>query len=242
MLKTLIVAEDYSEMVFLQTLLKKLGFDVDSIRNERALNEALITFNPHVILVSLKSKSKGGGLIEKLARIKRRQGWPKIVHIRSESGELDESLKSFPFDGALDKPVQPVALIRLLSKVGNLDEGVMLDKYQKFQSAAAAGETNERASNYRQGGPESIMVRGGQGALGVDGGESSPSESGARADRAREFLKRNLSELPPPVGVSRARIQEEVRKGKEKPMSQDEEGLLAQKRDFFVRMIKKETS
>src|SRR5580700_5245585 len=77
MLRVLLVLEDYGELVFLQILLSKLGFDVGTVKNPKAMQDSMAKLNPDVVFLTAKGKRVNG--TELSAQIKRVQGRPKIV-------------------------------------------------------------------------------------------------------------------------------------------------------------------
>ena len=79
MLRVLLVLEDYGELVFLQILLSKLGFDVGTLKNPKAMQDSLAKLNPDVVLMTARGKRVNG--TELSAHIKKIQGRPKIVFL-----------------------------------------------------------------------------------------------------------------------------------------------------------------
>ncbi|HRO68711.1 MAG TPA: hypothetical protein PL182_14150, partial [Pseudobdellovibrionaceae bacterium] len=48
--KVLLAYEDYSEMLTIQSVLKKVGFDVLTTSSEFSLSEQVLSFNPEIII------------------------------------------------------------------------------------------------------------------------------------------------------------------------------------------------
>ena len=102
MLRVLLVLEDYGELMFLQTVLKKIGFDVDSIQNPRMFADSMLSLNPDVLVMTAYGKRIRG--VEMVAGIKKNRGLPKIILIRSATLSKD-IYKELDVDVWLDSPV-----------------------------------------------------------------------------------------------------------------------------------------
>ena len=70
MRKILLVIEDYHERTYLQTMLKKIGWDVIGLSTELGLSEQILTFRPDAIFASQAIRRIQG--IELLKNIKKR--------------------------------------------------------------------------------------------------------------------------------------------------------------------------
>ena len=128
--RVLLVIDDYSELVYLETLLKKVGFDVDGIQNNRKFDEKRLTLNPEVVIASAKGKNVNGlSLVEKM---KRRGGKPKnILIVPQVLAEKLKGLKLKNVDGTLHAPVQPEPLLTLLADLTGNDAAQLLEKYER---------------------------------------------------------------------------------------------------------------
>src|SRR5688572_17247096 len=94
MLRVLVAVEDYSEMLYLQTLLKKIGFDVEGVQNERSFEDTRLSLNPEIILISATGKKLKG--IEFAANIRKIRGFPKIVLLFGPQGSSKLSIDEIP--------------------------------------------------------------------------------------------------------------------------------------------------
>ena len=128
--RVLLVIDDYSELVYLETLLKKVGFDVDGIQNNRKFDEKRLTLNPEVVIASAKGKNVNGlSLVEKM---KRRGGKPRnILIIPQILADKLKGLKLKNVDGTLNAPVQPEPLLTLLADLTGQDATQLLEKYER---------------------------------------------------------------------------------------------------------------
>lgn len=142
MLRTLLVLDDYGEMVFLQTLLKKLGFDVEGIQNLRSLDDTLLSFNPDMLIATAKGKRING--IEMAEKIKKPRGTPKIVLLVPEV-TLDKypQLGLANVDGFACTPIKAPEFLRTISELAGLKTEALLEKYSKIK-AGKIGPEEER--------------------------------------------------------------------------------------------------
>lgn len=133
MLRVLLVIDDYSELLFLQTLLKKLGFDVDGIQSERSFEETYLTLNPEMLIATAKGKRVNGlSLVE---NIRRTRGSPKTLLLAPSP--LLERLRVLQLpnvDLVVESPVGTVALLRKISQLGGLDETALIEKYRRLKA------------------------------------------------------------------------------------------------------------
>jgi DNA-binding response OmpR family regulator len=61
--------EDYNEMVFVETILKKIGFDCTGVQNDNNLADKILSFSPHLIIGDgMGRKINGIGLSQKIKK------------------------------------------------------------------------------------------------------------------------------------------------------------------------------
>lgn len=133
MLRILLVIDDYGEMVYLQTLLKKIGFDVDSVQSQRTFSSKNLGFNPQIIIATADGRRVNG--IEIAQNLRKRQGFPKILLIGppTQLHELDaKNIKEV--DGVLESPVNIQSLLEVIAKLGQIDHNSLLDKYSRMRA------------------------------------------------------------------------------------------------------------
>jgi len=128
MLRVLMVLEDYGELMFLQTVLKKLGFDVDSIQNPRGFNDHVISMNPDVLVMTALGKKVNG--IHLSADLRRVRGQPKVILLRSPGQEMAPEAMA---DGWLESPVPAVTLLGSIADVCGLNKQGLTEKFQKLR-------------------------------------------------------------------------------------------------------------
>lgn len=133
MLRTLLVVDDYTELLFLQTLLKKLGFDVDGIQNERSFEEAFLALNPDIVIATAKGKKVDG--LQMAENLRKVRGLPKVIMLAS--GPMLDRLQTLNIpsvDGILESPVSAMRLLGMMAKHGGLDQAHLLEKYRKLKA------------------------------------------------------------------------------------------------------------
>src|SRR5690349_13572803 len=106
MRKVLVAVEDYSELVFLETLFKKVGLDVEGVQNDVAIPEKILGFSPDLIILS--SYGTRVNPVRLLPKVKRKGGFPRIIILYQKARPgTEKDLKSFAVDAMLDSPVHP---------------------------------------------------------------------------------------------------------------------------------------
>lgn len=141
MVRVLLLLEDYNELLFTETILKKVGFDVESSKNHLNLVEILLGFNPEVLVVP--GNGRRIHLAEVLQQVRKQRRQPEIFVI----GENELVLQDGAIAKVLTHPLNPKELLTSLAEHSGLDSESLLDKYKRaqaetretvqFQSAAA---------------------------------------------------------------------------------------------------------
>ncbi|MBX2989056.1 MAG: hypothetical protein KF802_14295 [Bdellovibrionaceae bacterium] len=139
MSKVLLVYEDYSEMTHIESVLKKVGFDVLSISNEFTLAQQVLAFNPDIIVgygKGPKVSTVGVG-----RRIKEMPRWlGKAVLIFPGGVKPDPmDLARIRMDMALEAPLE---INRLLQVLANLTDQNPTDLIERMMKAVAQETQN----------------------------------------------------------------------------------------------------
>jgi len=139
MLRVFLIIDDYNELMYLQTLLKKVGFDVEGLQNQKKYADLSLGFNPQIVVVTARGKKVDG--LQLAPSIQKRHGWPKIIALKSN----DQLFKANEFEDAgvdqvLETPINPKKLIMAIAAIGNLDEVALLDKYVKIKGTVPGPE------------------------------------------------------------------------------------------------------
>ncbi|MCB0365408.1 MAG: hypothetical protein H6624_00650 [Bdellovibrionaceae bacterium] len=142
MLRVLLAIDDYGEMVYLQTLMKKLGFDVDGVQSQRAFAGKQLGFNPQVVLATANGRRVNG--IELAESTRRPQGIPQFILLihPQQRDEIDfENLKNV--DGHLESPVNVQKLLEIIANVGGVDAAALMEKYNRMKASLQPDEEGD---------------------------------------------------------------------------------------------------
>jgi hypothetical protein len=161
--KILLVYEDYSDLMTVETALKKVGFDVIGLTSEYTIADKILEFNPELVVGSGKGgKVTSLGVGKRLKEMGRWQG--KVVLLFPASFKPSpQDLIKLRVDMILESPVAPNRLIQVLAKLLGHDEAMLLDRLgaKVAPGEAPAGAAAPAASG--KGGAaenDSIVVRG----------------------------------------------------------------------------------
>lgn len=129
--KVLLCYEDFSEVMALQPILKKVGFDVASISTEFSITDQLLTFNPDVVIASGKGGKVSTASVGK--RLKDNPRWTgKVVLIFPKGTKPDpSSLLKIRMDVALEAPVEMTRLIMVLAHMTGQSSQTLIERVLK---------------------------------------------------------------------------------------------------------------
>jgi chemotaxis response regulator CheB len=221
MLRILMVLEDYGELMFLQTVLKKMGFDVDAIQNPRSFNDSVLRMNPDVLVMTAHGKKING--IELAKGIKRVRGIPHVILIAAIGGVKNDDQMVW-----LDSPVGAMDLLNTIADVGNLDKAGLADKFSKLHLQEGVSEARILRLNENQ--PEEDMLKGSDSPGNFDTFQSTSITPEERKKRYKKFLS---EERPPQIGFGVKEVQEHI-KSLRKDESEEELAELERERKAFV--------
>lgn len=137
--KILLVYEDYTELMTLETAFKKVGFDVIGLSNEYLVGDQIVGFNPDLVVVSGKGgKVNSLGVGKKLKEMPRWQG--KTVLIFTSKPQPQDLLK-IRVDMVLEAPVPAQRLLQVVAKLLEKDESLLSERFGR-----AVSESEEEAT------------------------------------------------------------------------------------------------
>ncbi len=134
MKRILLLNEDYNEQLFLDTFLKKMGFDTLHVRNDISIPEIVLTFKPDAVLVTGEgTRIRGIRVAEKL---RKRGSTAKIIFLFPLNKIKDEKLMEI-YKGQIvvETPVNPRSLIPVLCRALKMDLENMLEKFERLSIA-----------------------------------------------------------------------------------------------------------
>lgn len=139
MLRVLLVLEDYGELMFLQTVLKKIGFDVDAIQNPRSFADSVLRMNPDLLVMTAYGKRVNGLDLNK--NLRRQRGTPHTILLRSP-GMMHEPDPLVA--GWLDSPVAAALLLDMIGDVCGLNKQILQEKLKRLNVHEHIDEKGER--------------------------------------------------------------------------------------------------
>lgn len=155
MLRVLCVIDDYNELLFLERLLRKIGFDVDGLQNPRKFSDVCLGFNPQVIIVTMLGKTVNGISLSQKVN-KRGDGFPYIIALQDpHQGYSMDELSDTGIDELIETPINVKKLLKVLSEVGSVDFDTLVDKLAKAQAAIASNQNTDNVESKDPSGRES---------------------------------------------------------------------------------------
>ena len=146
MLRVLLLIDDYNELLYLQTVLKKIGFDVEGLNSQKKYSDASLGFNPQILVASAKGKKVDALSLGQT--IRRHRGFPKIIALKRPGVSLsDDEMEASGIDLAVDSPVNIKKLVEKLADLGNVDQESFMKKLDKLNSS---GEEEVSASDLEE--------------------------------------------------------------------------------------------
>lgn len=133
--KVLLCYEDFSEVMAVQPILKKVGFDTASISSEFSLNDQLLTFNPDIVIgCGRGGKVSTAGVGRRLKENPRWTGKVILIFPPGVKPEPEVLLK-IRMDVALEAPVEVTRLIVVLASLTGQDSQVLIERVVKTLGA-----------------------------------------------------------------------------------------------------------
>lgn len=140
MKRILIITDDYNELTFLETLLKKIGFDALGIQSASQALEQAMVINPDMLILADTLKKQGThALLENLMSFRPQMF---VVLLKKSLKEETQHVPEF-INKIIKSPVDPLDLIRSICQVASLNEEQFLDKYSKL--GLFRGETQQKS-------------------------------------------------------------------------------------------------
>ena len=134
MRKILLCLEDYNELLFLETLLKKLGFSVESATNEFVFPDKLLAFSPDLVIATGDGSKINGERISR--KVKKKGLHAKLLLLFPRDKIMgDATIDDFIADGAVETPVNPRRLINSICHLTGLEVQMVISKFDKLPIA-----------------------------------------------------------------------------------------------------------
>lgn len=137
MQRLLLVIDEFTESVAIESLFRRLGFDVLSVSRESAAQEAILGFPADLIFATAKGRTVEGLTLNH--RLKFGTTKPKVIVLiaKADSEKIKKECieKNHPVDAVLETPFSPRAAIQMVASMLKLPSQQLLDKYKKISSA-----------------------------------------------------------------------------------------------------------
>ncbi len=133
--KVLLVIDEFTELEAMESLMKRLGFDVMAIGKELLVPDALLRFQPDLVMATFKGRSVDGPrLAAKFKAVKAGTPAPRVVLIWSSSmpsPQLTPEVEG-AIDALVEAPLHPVGVIRVLARLLNVAEEPLIKKFERI--------------------------------------------------------------------------------------------------------------
>jgi len=234
MLRVLMVLEDYGELMFLQTVLKKIGFDVDSTQNPRKFSDSLLTMNPDVLVMTALGKRIRG--VDLVPQVKKNRGIPKIILIRN-GAVSKEVYKELDIEAWIDSPVGAPDLLDKIAELSGLNKQLLQDKLLKLRINEDAGDDHARILKMAPAvGPEETLAKSDKPAGNFGVLKASSISETDRQSRYKKIIETTDIEHK---GFVLKDVQAQVRALRQEETQADLEDLERQRRAFVEHLFKK---
>lgn len=131
MRRILLVIDDFNELVGMESLFRRLGFDVLSLGREASVSEVVLGFPPDLTVATGRGRHVDGlHLAAKLRAANSRSKLVVLVAAGSLSGVLQPDV-----DAVIDTPFDPRVALEIVCGLLALDPVPIIEKYEKIVSA-----------------------------------------------------------------------------------------------------------
>lgn len=130
----MLVIDDYNELIAIETLFRRVGFDVLSIGRDVLVNDALLRFHPDIVVATAKGRSVDG--LKLASRLNRLTPVPRVALVHPIGFQLPQDAKYV--DGLLESPVKAKSALGVIANLANLDPVGLLEKFDKLSAARHA--------------------------------------------------------------------------------------------------------
>lgn len=249
MRRILLVIDDFNELVGLETLFRRLGFDVLSLGRESQVVDAILGFPPDLVIATGRGRHING--IQLASKLRIGTVNPRLVVLlpSRDDGDFsaDPDLLHADVDAVIETPFEPQAALKVVARLLAIPAEPLLEKFTKILNARLF-EPEELKIIKHQEAPERLIHVTGTGEVAPAGVPSSATfdteerPKSAREKRYEKFLAEEVeADLPPMLNTdvmreARLRLEES-----EKNRSIEEEQRIAklqrEKREFVRAMI-----
>lgn len=217
--RILLLIDDYSELMFVQIILKKLGFDVDTLQNYHTLPDRFLSFRPNLLILTEDSKKSPTESVLNLARSQIAD--LKFILLRTRTNGV-EVLS--PEIRRINTPIQPIELIKATAQSCNIPTEGLIEKFKKFRGQLNLSADQEWALDFTDSPAEVLKARGEPGAT--------------KTEEYEKYLAKNKE--PVKATFSQADVQKNLKSDRAKIVS--ESSIDEERKKFATQLFKKSNS
>src|SRR5882724_4032923 len=133
MRRVLLVIEDYNELLLVEKILKKIGFDIESLPSEASLPERMMGFLPDLVLATGDGNRINGHSVSKKVKRKGVQAKLLLLFPRQKLMQLD--IATYAAEGAIETPINPRLLLKSVCDFTGIPSSSILTKFDKMPQA-----------------------------------------------------------------------------------------------------------
>lgn len=142
MRRILLILEELKEMSFLESLFRKLRFDVEVVKTNVGIMDKFLGFRPDLVIMTARGKKING--IELCKKMNPKGDATKIVlAISSSAGIKPAELKGINIVGFLESPINPIKAMELVAQHLKLDLNSLKEQLEKQSKVAEEGPSKE---------------------------------------------------------------------------------------------------
>lgn len=250
MRRILLVIDDFNELVGLETLFRRLGFDVLSLGRESLVVDAILGFPPDLVIATGRGRHING--IQLASKLRIGSVNPRLVVLLPSRADgdfsADPDLAHADVDAVIETPFDPQAALKVVARLLAIPSEPLLEKFEKIINARLF-EPEELKIIKHQEAPERLIHVTGTGEASPKSssdlgshGEAFGKPKSEREKRYEKFLAEEMeAELPPMLNADLMREAKLRLEESEKNRSIEEEQRIAklqrEKREFVRAMI-----
>lgn len=126
--RVLLLLDDYSEMMFIQIILKKLGFDTDALQNHHTLPDKLLSFRPNLLI--LNEDGRKSSTESTLSSARAQVPDLRFVLLRPKTSGVEVLGQDIR---RINTPIHPIELILATGQSCNIPTEGLVEKFKKFK-------------------------------------------------------------------------------------------------------------
>ncbi len=194
MRRILLVIDDFNELVGLETLFRRLGFDVLSLGREALVADAILGFPPDLVIATGRGRNVDG--LKLAAKLRSGVIHPRLVVLLplGKDGDFgsDPGLARADVDAVIETPFDPQAALKVVSRLLAIPVEPLLEKLSKIMTARLFESDELKIIKHQDPSAANTKVN--------ERGASHSAETVSRREqRFAKFLKEELKGGLPPI-------------------------------------------